>query len=55
MNRFTVAAHEFGRLSVQAQEITKSIEGVARNIRSAAASCLPTIIPPMFAEDTTEE
>ena len=50
VNRYTVAAHELGRLNLQTQELAKAIQGVARNIRTAAASCLPTPIPPLFAE-----
>ena len=50
VNRLTVAAHELGRLNLQTQELAKAIQGVARNIRTAAASCLPTPIPPLFAE-----
>ena len=50
MNRYTVAANELGRLNLQTQELAKAIQGVARNIRTAAASCNPTPIPPLFAE-----
>ena len=53
VNRFTVAAHEFTRLNLQTQELAKGIHGIARNIRSAAASCLPTPIPPLFAAGGT--
>ena len=53
VNRVTVAAHELGRLNLQTQELAKAIQGVARNIRTAAASCLPTPIPPLFAERAT--
>ena len=53
VNRLTVAAHELGRLNLQTQELAKAIQGVARNIRTAAASCLPTPIPPLFAERPT--
>ena len=49
LNRFTLAALEFDRLSLQTQELAKAIQGVAGNIRTAAASCLPTPIPPLFA------
>ncbi len=50
VNRYTVAANELGRLNLQTQELAKAIHGVARNIRTAAASCNPTPIPPLFAE-----
>jgi hypothetical protein len=50
VNRFTVAAHEFGKLNLLTQEVAKAIQGVARNIRTAADSCVPTPIPPLFAE-----
>lgn len=50
LNRFVLAAHELGRLRVQAQEIAKSIEGLAASIRTRAASCTPTPVPPLFAE-----
>ena len=53
VNRFTVAAHEIGRLNFQAQELAKAIQSVARNIRTAAESCMPTPIPPLFAEGST--
>ena len=53
VNRLTVAAHELGRLNLQTQELAKAIQGVAPNIRSAAASCQPTPIPPLFAEGGT--
>ena len=52
VNRYTVAVNELGRLDLQTQELAKAIQGVARNIRTAAASCLPTPIPPLFAEAT---
>ena len=42
VNRYTVATNELGRLNLQTQELAKAIQGVARNIRTAAASCLPT-------------
>ena len=50
VNRLTVAAHELGRLNLQTQELAKAIQGVVRNIRSAAASCQPTPIPPLFVK-----
>ena len=53
VNRLTVAAHELGRLNLQTQELAKAIQGVARNIRTAAESCMPTPIPPLFAEGST--
>ena len=42
VNRFTVAAHEFGKLNLHTRELARAIEGVARNIRTATVSCLPT-------------
>lgn len=53
VNRFTVAALELGRLNLHTQELTGSIRDVARNVRAAAASCLPTPIPPLFADGGT--
>jgi hypothetical protein len=53
VNRYAVAAHEFSRLNLQTQEITKAIQSVARNIRTAAQSCMPTPIPPLFVEGST--
>jgi hypothetical protein len=50
VNRYTVAVHELGTLNLQTQELAKAIQGIARNIRTAAASCNPTPIPPLFAE-----
>jgi hypothetical protein len=50
VNRFVLAAHELGRLRVQAQEIARSIEGLGVSIRSAEASCRQTSILPLFAE-----
>jgi hypothetical protein len=50
LNRLVLAAHELGRLRVQAQEIAKSVEGLAVSIRTRAASCTPTPVPPLFAE-----
>jgi hypothetical protein len=50
VNRYTVAANDLSRLNLQTQELAKAIHGVARNIRTAAASCLPTPIPPLFAD-----
>jgi hypothetical protein len=52
VNRLVLATHEIGRLRVQAQEIAKSVEGLAASIRTAAAACTPTLIPPLFAERT---
>ena len=49
INRYTVAIHQLGRLNLQTQELAKAIQGVAQNIRTAAASCNPTPIPPLFA------
>ena len=42
VNRYTVAVHELGRLNLQAQELAKAIQGVARNIRTAAELCMST-------------
>ena len=53
VNRYTVAAHEFSRLNLQTQELTKAIQGIARNIRTATESCRPTPIPPLFAAGGT--
>ena len=39
VNRYTVAVHELGRLKVQTEELAKAIQGVARNIKTAADSC----------------
>ena len=50
VNRFTVVAHDFSMLDLQTQELAKAIQGIAQNIRTAAASCNPTPIPPLFAE-----
>ncbi|MEY9750158.1 hypothetical protein ABIF65_009532 [Bradyrhizobium japonicum] len=50
ISRFVLAAHELGRLRVQAQEIAKSIEGPDIGLRTTAASCTPTSVPPLFAE-----
>jgi hypothetical protein len=53
LNRLVLAAHELGRLRVQAQEIAKSVEGLAVSIRTRVASCTPTSVPPLFAERDT--
>jgi hypothetical protein len=53
VNRFVLAVHQLGRLRVQAQEIAKSTEGLGVSIRTAAASCTPTPVPPLFAERDT--
>ena len=53
VNRLVLAAHELGRLRVQAQEIAKSVEGLGVSIRTTAASCTPTPVPPLFAERDT--
>ena len=53
VNRFTVAAHEFGKLNLHTQEVAKAIQSVARGIRTAAELCMPTSIPPLFAEGST--
>jgi hypothetical protein len=50
VNRLVLAAHELARLRVQAQEIAKSVEGLGVSIRTRAASCTPTSVPPLFAE-----
>jgi hypothetical protein len=50
LNRLVLAAHELGRLRVQAQEIAKSIEGLGIGLRTTAAWCTPTSVPPLFAE-----
>jgi hypothetical protein len=53
VNRLVLAAHQFGRLRVQAQEIAKSVEGLGVSIRTTAASCTPTPVPPLLAERDT--
>ena len=53
VNRYTVAAHEFGKLNLHTQEVAKAIQSAARSIRTAAESCIPTPIPPLFAEGST--
>jgi hypothetical protein len=53
VNRYAVAANEFSRLNLQTQELAKAIQGIARNIRTAAASCNPTPIPPLFTAGGT--
>lgn len=50
INRFVLAANELGRLRVQAQEIAKNIGSIGVSIRTAEASCAPTLVLPMFAE-----
>jgi hypothetical protein len=50
VNRLVLATHELGRLRVQAQEIAKSVEGLGVNMRTTAASCTPTPVPPLFTE-----
>ena len=41
---------DWGHAMDAVQEHARAIEGVARNIRTAAASCLPTLIAPLFAD-----
>ena len=53
VNRYTVAAHEFSKLNLLTQELVKAILGVKRSIRTAADSCMPTPIPPLFANGGT--
>lgn len=53
VNRLVLAAHQLGRLRMQAQEIAKSVEGLGVSIRTTAASCTPTPAPPLFAERDT--
>jgi hypothetical protein len=50
LNRLVLAAHELGRLRVQAEEIAKSVGRLGVSIRSAEASCRQTSILPLFAE-----
>ena len=50
LNRLVLAAHELGRLRVQAEEIAKSVGSLGVSIRSAEASCRQTSILPLFAE-----
>jgi hypothetical protein len=52
LNRLVLATLELGRARVQAQEIAKSLEGLAASIGAAAAACTPRLIPPLFAEHT---
>jgi hypothetical protein len=52
LNRLTMAAHQLGRLDTQAQELAKAVNGVAQSISSNSVSCMPTQIPPLFAEAT---
>lgn len=49
MNRFVLAAHELGRLRVQATEIAKAIEGLSVSIRTTLTSCTATPVAPLFA------
>lgn len=53
VNRLMLAAHELGRLRVQAQEIANSVERLGKSIGTTAASCTPTPVPPLFAERDT--
>ena len=50
VNRYTDAETNWAGSICKTQELAKAIHGVARNIRTAAASCTPTPIPPLFAE-----
>jgi hypothetical protein len=50
VNRLVLATHELGRLRVQAQEIAKSVESLGGSIRATSVSCVPTPVPPLFAE-----
>jgi hypothetical protein len=50
VNRFVLATHELGRLRVQAQEIAKSVESLGGSISATSVSCVPTPVPPLFAE-----
>ncbi|WP_035677041.1 hypothetical protein, partial [Bradyrhizobium liaoningense] len=49
INRFVLAAHELGRLRVQATEIAKAIEGLSVSIRTTLTSCTATPVAPLFA------
>ncbi|WP_035695078.1 hypothetical protein [Bradyrhizobium liaoningense] len=49
INRFVLAAHELGRLRVQATEIAKAIEGLSFSIRTTLTSCTATPVAPLFA------
>jgi hypothetical protein len=53
LNRLVLAAHELGRVRVQAQEIAKAVGSLSVSIRTAGASCTPTQVPPLFAERDT--
>jgi hypothetical protein len=50
INLLVLATHELGRLRVQAGEIAKTVENLGDSIRATAASCVPTPVPPLFAE-----
>lgn len=49
INRFVLAAHELGRVRVQATEIAKALEGLSLSIRTTLASCTAIQVPPLFA------
>ncbi|MCP1846808.1 MULTISPECIES: hypothetical protein [unclassified Bradyrhizobium] len=49
INRFVLAAHELGRLRVQATEIAKALEGLSVSIRTTLTSCTATPVAPLFA------
>lgn len=49
INRFVLAAHELGRLRVQATEIAKAIDGLSVSIRTTLTSCTATPVAPLFA------
>ncbi|WP_157785804.1 hypothetical protein [Bradyrhizobium liaoningense] len=49
INRFVLAAHELGRLRVQATEIAKAIEGLSVSVRTTLTSCTATPVAPLFA------
>ncbi|WP_439372684.1 hypothetical protein [Bradyrhizobium sp. DASA03120] len=50
LNRLVLAAHELGRLRVQAEEIAKALGSLGAGIHAADASCRSTSVLPLFAE-----
>src|SRR5262249_21065429 len=50
VNRLSLATHELGRLRVQSQEITKTVEGLGFSLQKVAGSCSPMLVPPLFSE-----
>jgi len=50
VSRLSLAAHELGRLRVQSQEITRTVEGLGVSLKKVAGSCSPMLVPALFAE-----